>query len=522
MARAGTDSDVETGDAGGGPYADASDARLTALLRAGTPAVYPALRELRTRHHGAVLAYARQCATSESAARQLAAQAFTHAARETARGVDPGVPVRLHLLLLTARLAASWAREGRSGGLDAGLLLVLNTAGGDGPVPPLLTAFQSLPLRAQGMVWYGTVEREDVERTAGYLGVTRQDVVFETPQALQTMAQACLRARLAASDDPCCGDFRRLIEEAVRPDNARTSSDLQAHMAHCAHCTAAFEEQTALRDQPRTALAEGLLPWGGTAYVTRHRSADAPAPVRRPGPRATGWPPSRRHVLAAVALGVALTPVLLLLLTSGGGGTDRRPAGAAATPPAPPRVTVTATVPGTTAPPSPSATSRPPTVSARPAPAPSRTARPKPRPTPPPPTVWPPGAAPAQVVNAATGRCLDVAGDFDDGTDVDLEPCGPAATQRWRVDSSRGVLQSAADPDFCLDSRGSVDNGVGIWHCDSVDGRHGDNLTFTVDPDGVIRPAVAIETGLTAHYGGELSFDPLTGDADQRWRSGDA
>ncbi|MFE4968337.1 ricin-type beta-trefoil lectin domain protein [Streptomyces sp. NPDC056660] len=58
-------------------------------------------------------------------------------------------------------------------------------------------------------------------------------------------------------------------------------------------------------------------------------------------------------------------------------------------------------------------------------------------------------------MNAATGRCLDVRdGDFDNGTDVVTAACSASATQRWRVDADRGVLQSAADPDFCLDSRG--------------------------------------------------------------------
>ncbi|WP_112467485.1 RICIN domain-containing protein [Streptomyces triticisoli] len=517
MARAdGTDKGVETGDADGGPHEGVSDMRLTGLLGADTPTVYPALRELRARHLPSVLAYARQCTTSESTARQIAAQAFTLAARETARGVDPGVPVRPHLLLLTTRLAAAWARDERSGGVDTGLLLVLNTAGPEGPVPPLLTAFQSLPTRTQGLLWYGAVEQEPEDRTATFLGVGRQDVAYGVPQALKAMAQASLRSRLAASDDPRCGDFRRLIEEAVRPDHPRPSSDLHTHMAHCGHCTAAFEEQSALRDHPRTALAEGLLPWGGTAYVTR-RPAEP-----RPGPRAraAAWSPSRRYALASAALGVALAPLLLFLVTPGGDLQDQHAAGAAPAPAPPVEVTVTATVPVTPPPPSPSATSRPP--SPKPTPSPSRTAPPKPDPTPTHTPTYPPGAAYAQVVNVATGRCLDVAGDFDNGTDVVTAPCGSAATQRWRVDSYRGVLQSAADPDFCLDSRGSVEKGVGIWTCSSVEGRNGRNLTFTVDPDGVIRPAVALATGLAPNADGDLSLTPLTGSTTQRWRAGDA
>ncbi|NEC71312.1 ricin-type beta-trefoil lectin domain protein, partial [Streptomyces rochei] len=64
-------------------------------------------------------------------------------------------------------------------------------------------------------------------------------------------------------------DFRRLIEESIRPDSPRDSPDLHAHMARCPHCAEAYEEQCTLRDAPRTALAEGLLPWAGTAYAGR-------------------------------------------------------------------------------------------------------------------------------------------------------------------------------------------------------------------------------------------------------------
>ncbi|MFE5137557.1 ricin-type beta-trefoil lectin domain protein [Streptomyces fagopyri] len=508
--------DDETGAEGGGVHAETPDARLTELLRAATPTAYPALQELRGRHRASVLAYARLCTTSESVARQLAAQAFTLAARETARGSDPGVPWRHRLLLLTSRVAASWAADERAAGLDSGLLLVLNTAGPEGPVPRMLPAFHSLPSRAQGLIWYGLVEREPGERTAVLLGLTREDVTYGTRQALQALGQACLKARLAASDDPACGDFRRLIEESLRPDNPRFSSDLDAHMARCAHCTTAYEELSVLRDHPRTTLAEGLLPWAGTAYTMT--GADEPPPeVRAPsGP----WPPSRRLVLASAALGVALAP-LLLLLPSSGGSPAQDAVGAVGTPASPPSVTVTATVSATPSPSpsgaSPSATgaSASPTAPASP----SRSTRPKPSPTPTP--AAPPGGAYAQVVNAASGRCLDIRdGDLEKGTDVVTAPCDSSSTQRWRVDASLGVLRSYADDDFCLDSRGSVDNGVGIWECSSAEGRHAQNLRFTVGDDGVIRPAVAIETGLTPDGGDGLALLPLNGSGEQRWRAG--
>ncbi|MEU0028062.1 RICIN domain-containing protein [Streptomyces sp. NPDC006335] len=494
----------------------ASDARLTELLRADTATAYTALLELRARHRPAVLAYARLCTAGESAARQLAAQTFTLAARETARGVDPGVPWRHRLLLLTARSAAAWAGDDRAAGLDPSVLLLLNTAGPGGPVPPMLAAFTSLPARTQGLVWYGLVEGEPESRTAGHLGLTREDVVHGTEGALQALARACLTFRLAASDDPHCADFRRLIEESVRPDSPRASTDLHAHMARCPHCAAAHEELCALRDTPRAALAEGLLPWGGTAYARRSAAEPEARPRAGSGTASGTWPRPRRMVLASAALGVAVVPLLLLLVSredapqTGASAPTSAPASVGGALPGPPRVTVTATVSPSPSP-SASATSRSPSASPTRSPAPPKKTAPPFR---------PPGGSSAQVVNVSTARCLDVSGDFAEGTDVVTAPCTSAASQRWRVDTGRGVLQSATDPDFCLDSRGDVDKGLGIWSCDSVEGRNGDNLRFTVDPDGVIRPAIAIATGMTPGGGYDVTLEPLTGGAEQRWRAG--
>lgn len=496
------------------------DSRLTELLRAPTAMAYPALQELRRRHQPAALAYARLCAAGESAARRLAAEALGTAARETARGVEPTVPLRHRLLLLTVRSAASWAADERSAGVDPGLLLVLNTTGlPDGPTPPLLPAFQTLPSRTQGLLWYGVLEAEPEERTAAYLGVSQADVTHGTPQALKALAQACLRHRLAASDDPRCADFRRLIEEAVRPDGPRHSADLDAHRAQCPHCTAAFEDLTALRDSPRRALAEGLLPWNGTAYIRQAEpSAAHGAPLVRPGRSAR-----RGVLLASAALGVALVPLLVLLLTPAH-SSDQQPAVAR---PMPPAATVTATVSVTPTPSSPTpspSVSRKHMSSPSPSPSPSRTrsAAPSQSPLPKPsPTYRLPGSAYAQIVNVASGLCLDVRdGYMANGTDVVTASCTSSPSQRWRLDARLGVLRSYADPDYCLDSRGQVYRSIGIWQCDTVYGSYGQNVTFSVDSRGVIHPAIAADYAVTPYGGDAVSLVEDEGRADQRWRAG--
>ncbi|MET9733060.1 RICIN domain-containing protein [Streptomyces sp. NPDC006458] len=630
MARAeGTGNEAGAVDSGS-EYAGAEDARLTELLRTGSTTAYPALRELRARHRESVLAYARLSTVSDAVARQLAAHAFASAARETAQGADSGTPVRHRLLLLAAHVAGQWAAEERAVGLDPALRLVLDAAGPDGPVPPLLRAFHSLPPRTQGLIWYGLVEREAEERTALLLGMSRADMVWGVERAIPALAGAALRTRLADSHDPDCQDFRRLIEESVRPDSPRHSLDLATHMTQCPHCTMAYEEQCALRDTPRAALAEGLLPWwgaayagaaerggrdafgaasttgaqagtsveaGGRAHMPGRRAAHgagraagagalgaysasgwdgpgsasaagsgsasggtsgagrggwgtAPGPAawagragRGPaagkGPAGRGsvaeaaraWPASRRFALASAALGVALAPLLLFLLSPGDPPAQNAAAHTRYTPPPAPAVTVTATVSVTPSPsPSPTPSKTRTSPSPKPTPTPSPTSA-RPRPTtaapkpPPPPPAHAPNGTYAQVVNDATGRCLDIAdGWFDKGNDVIAAPCSGSDTQLWRYDAERQVLQAYADDDFCLDSRGSDDRGAGIWTCDSVYGSNGRNLMFAVDDDGVVRPYVAPYTALTA-YGSDdgLWFDWTGedgGSATQRWHAG--
>ncbi|WP_235882540.1 ricin-type beta-trefoil lectin domain protein, partial [Streptomyces apricus] len=373
--------------AGTGAHTEASDARLTELLRADTTTGHAALRELRAHHEAAVLGYARLCTTGESAARELTDRAFTVAAQETVRGIDPRGPWRHQLLLLAWRVAVTWAGDQRSRRLDPGLLARWHEAGPGGPLPPMLDAFHSQPTRVQGLVWYATVEREPAEETARLLGITREDVTYGTGSAGQALRAAFLTSHLAASGDPRCQDFRRLIEEAVRPETPRRSADLQAHMAECGHCATAYGTLSALRDDERTALAEGLLPWGGTAYAAYDSygpgGAGGPGGVGGPGGASDGvWPPSRpsrsssrasrasrafrpsrRLVLASAALGVALVP-LLLLLGSSDGDRSRRTGGTAA--PVRPPVTVTATVPTTPRPSTPATESPGATDSASP------------------------------------------------------------------------------------------------------------------------------------------------------------
>ncbi|MFI5663159.1 ricin-type beta-trefoil lectin domain protein [Streptomyces sp. NPDC051684] len=536
--------------ANGGAHATAPDHRLVALLRADTATAYPALGELRGRHRHALLAYARVCAGDPDTARQLGAQAFARAAREVARGAEPRGSWRHHALLLVHRTAVEWAADERRARLAPGLLGALGAPDAHRP-PALLAAFHTLPPRTQTLLWHSVVDGDSDAATGIVTGAPAREVAQARGAALDALRGACLAARQGTH----CRAYGRLIEGATRPGRPRGTADLDAHLARCPSCTAAYLELTALRDDPRRALAEGLLPWGGTDYLLTDAPATAPT-VPAPAARAAAprrhraKPPTRADrrkaprrrtpvratptgfALASAAVGVALVPLLILTLTEGRPDLSAVGQGMGATPSTPPpvRVTVTATTTATTTTTS-TATA---TTTARSTetvtvPPPSR-ATPSAKPSasahePKPPRFRAPGEDYAEVVDVASGRCLDVSRTpLADGDDVVAVQCDRTGSQQWRVDASRGVVQSAANPDFCLDNRGDTDRTIGLWHCAAVDDdTHGANLAFSVHGDGSIRPGTDWKAAVTPLDDGSFRLGQRKfhgGDDTQRWRAG--
>ncbi|MET8010084.1 RICIN domain-containing protein [Streptomyces sp. NPDC005271] len=558
------------------PYAQLSDAELTERIRAGAPTALPATQELRARHLPWVLSYARLCGRNQTDGNQLAELSFGLAAQETCRGIDPLGPWRHHLMLLVQRVGATWAAGGRRERLDPGFAQWLDGSGitlGDGPGRPrpeersaMLGGFLTLSARTRGVLWYGVVDDEPTATVATHLGTAPHTVETLGGTAQGALREAWLRTHLERGGDPMCRGFRGIIEAAVRPGAARHSDDLDRHLAGCPSCAGVFSDLVRMGEDPRTVIADGLLGWAGAAYVMAgpvrelptaeamarpHTAAERPdtsastGPVLAPlpssraaadGPAGLGsdgtwrrgtwtvsWPSAAVGLVVMAAVTAVTTTVVVLASDSGG----MTPAGDRAHTLAP---TPTAAPPTGSAPP-PSASPTPPKKPPRPSP-PGRATEAPPTPTPPtsaPPSTSPPTPVPVPgdgytaVVNSATGLCLDIRdGRLEKRTDVITAPCTGADTQRWRLDS-RGLLRTAADPDFCLDSRGASDRGVGIWPCSSADGDNGQNLGFVVDRDGAIRPFIAPDFALTPDDdspGSSLELRSAEDRDDQRWTAG--
>ncbi|MCF2434488.1 RICIN domain-containing protein [Streptomyces thinghirensis] len=449
MARGdGTDGGAQAGDetyaGASGRAADRTAARRHPHRLSGAPGT-------RARHQPSVLAYARLCTAGESTARQLAARTFALAARRAARGTDAAGPWRHQLLLLAGETAAEWAVDERSAGLDAGLLLVVNTAGTGRPVPPMLAAFRSLPPRAQGMIWYGVVDREP-RRPDGRAARPRPPGrhVRHTARAPGTGAGLSAVPAGRLRGPALCGlpAPHRGVGTARHPAGQRRPA--RPHGA-----LPALHGGARRAVHPAGHPAHG--PRRGTAAVGGHGvrgAGDGPAgrrrlardardlaavapfraglggPGRGPGAAALPGAVAGRHAVPAGGERVGTSS----RRTTAGDGDGDRPGDAVL----PHAVAVAFRVVEVPSP--------------KPSPTPSRTVRPSP--TPSTPSYRAPGGTYSPVVNVASGRCLDIDGGLEKGTDVVTAPCTSSHTQLWRVDAGRGVVQSYADEDYCLDSRG--------------------------------------------------------------------
>lgn len=540
-------------------YTALSDAELTERIRAGAPPAYPATQELKRRHLPAVLSYARLCARNQVAGNQLAVQAFDLAAREACRGIEPRGNWRHHVLMLVQRVGLTWAASGRRARLESDFVAWIDDtaefSATDLSEPQrlrleassaMLTGFYRLPQLTRGVLWYAVVDEESDATVATFLSVQPNIVPELRDKAQDAMRQAYLQAYLEQSGDRKCLGFRRIIEAAARPGDRRRSGDLTIHLAECPSCTRLVAELTRMVENPRAVLAEGLLRWGGAAYAARGPVRGlldtVPAPPDRSkstagasaftawaeSPQGEGAPRngvrrlSRTVVLVLVAVAAAVVAGTLLATASEGSAPardraepplrDAWPTAAAPAPSASPTREPSkkpSRSPGPTA----SAPASSPPAPRSPAPAPSKSVPRRPVPI-------VPGGGYTQVVHADSGLCLDIAnGVMENRTDVVAARCTGAQTQQWSMESI-GLLRSNADPDFCLDSRGDTDRGVGIWSCSSVNGKNGLNLLFTIDGSGAIRPRVAPDFALEpsgSSEGSLLDFDPADGDSDQRW-----
>ncbi|MBN0044743.1 ricin-type beta-trefoil lectin domain protein [Streptomyces actuosus] len=422
------------------------------------------------------------------AGNRLAAEAFTRAVEELRSGIDPLGTWRHHALTGVAGTALRWAADGRQEWLRADFLTwARNTerpaaartsaigVASRGTTGAMLKAFYQLPEQVRGVLWYAVVDEEPDGRVARYLGIDPATVAGLKGKAPLALRHAYATAHLASRGTAECQGFGRIIETASHAEETRRHPDLVAHLTGCAPCTQLLDELAELSDEPRTALAGGLLAWGGAAYTAERPVRQIVEPWSAPqapsgppdDPRASSWTPADtiqaptgagrgsrpahraapKHRALAAALAVTAAAVVAAAVTNA--ALDHgRPADAGSPHREP---------------------SSPPTSASRAQP--SAQIR---------------VGVTAQLVHSGSGLCLDVEnGQVQKHSDAVAATCTSSPTQAWSLDSE-GRLHNMAAPDFCLKADGDA-AGIGIRPCGTDDPEKQSRMMFLIGRDGVIR-----------------------------------
>ncbi|WP_030760244.1 MULTISPECIES: RICIN domain-containing protein [unclassified Streptomyces] len=528
-----------------------TEQQLCDAIRAADPTAPFAESELRRRHGPRVAAFGGAVRHDPLRVQDAADRAMDrYFGMLAAASGAPDRPPRLELLTLVSSSAPSAAgdmepAEGSTDAHDATPDRVLRSFVRQG--------FATLSFRTQVILWHSVVEQESDQHVATLTGDRPDGVSDLSLRALSACRDAFLRAHLQARPTPHCPAYARMLDAAAGRADVRGNPDLTRHVDGCPGCAAALRGLVALFDDPGPWLAESLLgPSGPLHLSSRARTSGdgedtlplPTAPGARPKPPgARPKPPGggRRAVdflrkpAGRVAMGAATVMIMAAALA-----VAIHPTGGPKTPDTeqadPPRPPVAAG--GGVMSPAPSGSRTRPSASDSPQPSrsaspsatrPSPGATPSPTPTTEAVTVDPlrPFQASAYVpaVNAATGLCLDIrGGTFSNGVDVITARCRDGApAQQWRLDD-KGLLHNAADPGYCMDARGSTRDGVGIWSCSASGRAEGENLVFSTDATGRIKPRIAPGYAVIPGSGGPgspVTFGRAGAAAEQRWNESD-
>jgi Ricin-type beta-trefoil lectin domain/Putative Ig domain len=127
--------------------------------------------------------------------------------------------------------------------------------------------------------------------------------------------------------------------------------------------------------------------------------------------------------------------------------------------------------------------------------------------------VWSAGF-PGTLVNPASGKCLTDTNGTNNGTQLQIQPCGPwYDSQRWTTPAGPALLGIAGK---CLDDRGAgTANGnvIQVWQCNGEKSQ-----AWTVDPDSTIRIlGKCLTVGGTGAAGSPVELSACSGSPTQWW-----
>ncbi|MER5582359.1 MFS transporter [Streptomyces asoensis] len=237
----------------------------------------------------AVLSYADLCTSGSTAANQLAREAFALGIREARAAEDAGARgvgrrssrlPRIPLLLTAVRTtAAAWEARGLGHRLDPDLRLWLNSDKAARYVgPPLsrpiaLRGLRDMQEPDAALLWLAEVEALPLHAVIRRQGLDPAAAVEELNQVRGLFRDRCHRNHLDTPMDAECRSYVRLLDAVTRSPAADTPPDLSRHLATCVECAEAAACLRLHGGGLPAALAQGVIGWGGLAYLERRRRA---------------------------------------------------------------------------------------------------------------------------------------------------------------------------------------------------------------------------------------------------------
>ncbi|AVV45027.1 cellulose-binding protein [Streptomyces sp. P3] len=237
----------------------------------------------------AVLSYADLCTSGSTTANQLAREAFALGIRE-AHAVESGTArgggrrssrlPRIPLLLTAVRAtAAAWEAQGQGHKLDPDLRLWLNSDKAARYVgPPLsrpiaLRGLRDMQEPDAALLWLAEVEALPLQAVVRRHGLDQSAAVEELNEVRGLFRDRCHRNHLDTPMDAECRSYVRLLDAVTRSPAADTPPDLSRHLATCVECAEAAACLRLHGGGLPAALAQGVIGWGGLAYLERRRRA---------------------------------------------------------------------------------------------------------------------------------------------------------------------------------------------------------------------------------------------------------
>ncbi|GAA0670499.1 hypothetical protein GCM10010193_23260 [Kitasatospora atroaurantiaca] len=232
-----------------------SDAELAAALATSTATGGSRIREVMaevfTRHHGAVLAYARRFCRDPQTAQDLASEAYANTYLSVARGRGPRYAWRPYLKACVRRTAMEWSTQttvllaedfhtwaehlADEAETDGALLAAEETA-------LVARAYRALPERWQVLLWFFVVEGESAAAVAQRMSMTPSGVRSLAARARTGLREAYLHAHVDEGTGLECRYFTSLLTGAVRRPGRRRARELARHLEECPGCGRVAEE----------------------------------------------------------------------------------------------------------------------------------------------------------------------------------------------------------------------------------------------------------------------------------------